>query len=602
MRYIHAITITNFKIFDQPIEIVFEDTTVLIGPNNSGKTSAIQALTLWHQGIQTFFDAKTEIDKTTGKRKIKGKLDSSAGIGINRLDIAQVPVSDTRQLFNKAKIRTGTENQRIIITVKVEYDQKIWDCTMEFKYFKSEILYAYLAGDLIENLGLLTFAANLKINLLYPMSGLAIEETVLQEGAIRKQIGRGQTANLLRNVCYYLQTSQPNDWKILTDWVEKLFYIQLEDPRRLSTDDLILEYNYAHKDQKTDKSLNITQAGRGQQQVILILAFVLWKKNAIVLIDEPDAHLEVLRQSQIVEVLNDLARKYGNQIIIATHSEVIMNTMDKLTFLIDGKAIDTGSDTKPIKSALRDYGIEHYYKAQIHRRILYLEGTTDFQILKSLAQQLKHPLYNVLTDRPFVYYTQSPDLSETENALTEGYYHTHKKHFQALAPIVQNLAGIALFDSDNKNPQDELKTELKTLFWKQYEIENYFITPESVLAFAEIYFVKIAGPMFAPLKIKAFESIFEQHFLLPVFNNQSVLLNLYKNSSNAEQNELYLAQSSTKKISKLLENTIEAYAIQENEAVFLRKGSFFEIIPFCTHFDTEIKQKFDVLFDALKPS
>jgi predicted ATPase len=599
MRYIKYIKVTNFKIFKEEVTVSFDDTTVLIGPNNSGKTSIIQALALWHQGIQTFFDARTEIDKKNNERKFKGKFDSTSGMGINRLEIAQVPVRDTRQLFHKAHIRKGTENQRIIIAVGVLYEGVEKECTVEFKYFKSEILYCYLSEALVKDIRLLTFAANLKINLLYPMSGLAAEETMLQEGAIRKQIGRGQTASLLRNVCYYLYINQLQDWDLLTQWIEKLFHIRLAIPQRLSTDDLILEYNYVEKTEKTEHSLDILQAGRGQQQIILILAFVLWKKSSIILIDEPDAHLEVLRQNQIIEVLNKLAKPYHNQIIIATHSEVIMNEAEKLTFLLDGKYIDIGNDTKPIKSALKEFGLEHYYKAKVSQRILYLEGTTDKQILQALAERLNHPLQNILLDKIFVYYTQSPDTSNTEwsdNLALGGYFYAHKRHFQALSPVVENLKGIALFDNDNKNVQDETKGNLITLFWKCYEIENYFITPKSVLAFVASQF------NFTEDTMKRFEKSLEKHLLLPIFNNNMQALEQYKTLPSALQTEIYNTQSARKKVSELLTNVFEDFAKQENQNVLLRKGEFYQIIPFCDSFNEEVKEKMDILYHILKKS
>jgi predicted ATPase len=603
MRYIKYLKVTNFKIFNEEVTVSFDDITVLIGPNNSGKTSVIQALALWHQGIQTFFDARTEIDKKSGERKAKGKLDNKLGIGINRLEIAQVPVSDTRQLFHKAYIRKGKENQRIIISVGLWHEGIEKECTIEFKYFKSEILYCYLSEALAKDIRLLTFAANLNINLLYPMSGLATEETMLQEGAIRKQIGRGQTANLLRNVCYYLHINQPEDWELLTKLITQLFAIQLEIPQRLSTDDLTLTYNYIAKEERTEGALNILQAGRGQQQVILILAFVLWKKKSIILIDEPDAHLEVLRQSQIIEVLNKLAKQYGNQLIIATHSEVIMNEMDQLTFLMYGKYVNIGTDTKPIKSALKEFGFEHYYKAKINQRILYLEGTTDKQILQAPAEKLNHPLQYVLMDKIFVYYTQSPDISHTEwsdNVAIADYYYAHKRHFQAIMPIVENLKGIALLDNDNKNVQDETKGNLTTLFWRWYEIENYFITPQSVLAFAETYFIQRDGALFAPVALNKFNITLEKHLLLPIFNNNVQAILQYQALPTALKQEIYNTQSARKKASELLTNVFEDFAKQENQSVLLRKGEFYQIIPFCDDLNEEVKEKLDLLYNHLE--
>jgi len=45
------LTIKNFKRFDE-VEIELGNPVVFIGPNNSGKTSALQALALWEVGLR----------------------------------------------------------------------------------------------------------------------------------------------------------------------------------------------------------------------------------------------------------------------------------------------------------------------------------------------------------------------------------------------------------------------------------------------------------------------------------------------------------------------------------------------------------------------
>lgn len=45
------LTIRNFKLFDE-VELELGDRVVLVGPNNAGKTSALQALALWNLGAK----------------------------------------------------------------------------------------------------------------------------------------------------------------------------------------------------------------------------------------------------------------------------------------------------------------------------------------------------------------------------------------------------------------------------------------------------------------------------------------------------------------------------------------------------------------------
>ena len=52
------LTIRNFKLFDD-VELELSDRVVLIGPNNAGKTSALQALALWEIGVKRWIESET---------------------------------------------------------------------------------------------------------------------------------------------------------------------------------------------------------------------------------------------------------------------------------------------------------------------------------------------------------------------------------------------------------------------------------------------------------------------------------------------------------------------------------------------------------------
>jgi predicted transcriptional regulator len=89
-----------------------------------------------------------------------------------------------------------------------------------------------------------------------------------------------------------------------------------------------------------------------------------------------------------------------------------------LTLLLKGEAIDLAKQQE-IKNTLRTYGIEHYYKAKVYPRILYLEGSTDKEILKTLVEYLGHEgAKNVLSERLNVYYVKNIEPENTlENQL-----------------------------------------------------------------------------------------------------------------------------------------------------------------------------------------
>ena len=55
------LTIRNFKRFGE-VEIELGSPVVFIGPNNSGKTSAMQALALWDIGLQRWSEKRSGME------------------------------------------------------------------------------------------------------------------------------------------------------------------------------------------------------------------------------------------------------------------------------------------------------------------------------------------------------------------------------------------------------------------------------------------------------------------------------------------------------------------------------------------------------------
>ena len=152
------------------------------------------------------------------------------------------------------------------------------------------------------------------------MSGLAATETRLDQGAVNVRVGEGRTAEVLRNLCLRIVDEHPERWKSLVERMEALFGVELDKPRYAETrGEITMGYR------ERGSALDLSSSGRGLQQTLLILAYMYANPGAVILLDEPDAHLEILRQRQIYDLITEVARDSGNQIIAASHSEVLLN-------------------------------------------------------------------------------------------------------------------------------------------------------------------------------------------------------------------------------------------------------------------------------------
>ncbi len=203
------VTIRNFKRFGE-VEIELGNPVVFIGPNNSGKTTALQALALWDIGLRRWIEKRADRE-APGKRP---------GVTINRRDLMGVPVPDANLLWRDLHVREGdrvggktrTRNVRIDIVVEGVTDGVAWTCGLEFDYANEESLYCRPLrtsdNHNPERMQIPDAASAVRIAFLPPMSGLTANETRLDPGAINVRLGEGRTAEVLRNLCHQISTSE----------------------------------------------------------------------------------------------------------------------------------------------------------------------------------------------------------------------------------------------------------------------------------------------------------------------------------------------------------------------------------------------------------
>ena len=352
MRLIHYLEIENFKRFGDRQRIELDHPAVLIGPNNCGKTTAIQALALWSQAVRTWFEAKGE---PPPKERTATPL--------NRLNIVSVPVRRTRYFWHDAVVRRGARNVPLSIGVGVLHGNAVERVTMRFRSQGDELVYCAPDDATRGKPDVIRTAAALNVRLLYPMSGIETEEPILRPGRIDVLLGQGQTAQVLRNLCLLVSRDAPDDWRRIVELMERLFSVHLGDPTETARGGIDLFYRQAD----VREPLDVALAGRGLQQMLLLLAYLHSHPRSVLLIDEPDAHLEILRQKQVYVLLREIAARNESQVVLVTHSEVLIDeALDhNLTLLSGGRAEDLAA-RPDVRSALRRYGAAHYVRAVEH--------------------------------------------------------------------------------------------------------------------------------------------------------------------------------------------------------------------------------------------
>jgi len=618
MQLLSYIKIHNFKCFGDEQRIDLAHPSVIIGPNNCGKTTVLQALALWSQAVRIWCEERI---KTMGEELNNDDADSSDGfeehiktledklgsstVMLNRLSLVAIPVPRTRcfwhnELMGKVfHISVGViwQGREVEITMGFDnflgIDEGIF-CSPCFGGNRNDDWTWELDLDFLKHLG------NLHINLLHPMSGIDMEETVLKPARVNVLLGQGRTAEVLRNLCLTVWENSQDDWSRIVHLTRRLFSVELSPPRINGQGLIVLGYRQVGA--ATD--LDISSAGRGFLQTLLIFAYLYSNKNSVLLIDEPDAHLEVLRQKQVRVLLRDIAHENNSQVVMVTHSEVILNEslVENLTLLLDGKA-ENLAKKQDIRNSLKHFGAEHYIKARECGNVFYVEGGTDIDNLRELATLLNHPVAELLMhSRMNTYYVENNhpalDMDSELEHIEGGYGLSPVEHFNSLRGLIKNLKGLAILDSDGKKRTHYNDERLNIVYWKRYEIENYFITPEVLLTFTKEKLQ--SDDLFN--QVDCVGEILKNELIAIVFEGNTNDYERWSKFPLEARDMLWEAKAKDVKLSLLAETFFESLAQKTNQFVLLRKGEFYRLVRYATLTPAareEVGQKLDLLHELL---
>ena len=474
------IRIRNFKTLNNVEFQLGGAPVVLVGPNNCGKTSILQALTMWHYGATQWCKHRTW-------RKKEGNV-QSRGFSIPANEFSTL-VSPYAQEIWRGKVigRRGKNSQQVKIGIDVsgqDDEGELWDINTEFTYRSAKVVGcgpapdANSAGESSADIAERWKRHLPRMAFLQPMSGMSGEEEELPSGAINVRLGRGETANVLRNICH--QLLHPEDvtdenvlaqrreyWEGLKDVIRRKFGVTLNDPERDKTKgQIVMRYK------EDGKEYDLSSGGRGFHQTLLLLAYLHSNPDTVILLDEPDAHLETIRQRDNFSMYSEVAENLNSQLIIASHSEVVINRSNPegIVGVIRGESVHLDANTLgSFKTLLTTIGWDKIMRAMINGHIAFFEGYTDIEFLAAFAEKL----FNAEAAEKI----RRANAEQIGNDVGKA-----RELFYGMRSGVPDLRGYALFDRDAEakvRGNDKLPPDSLTLdCWKRQEVENYLLLPD----------------------------------------------------------------------------------------------------------------------------
>ena len=452
---IRKVTLRRFKRFD---EVTFDipGHIVLAGPNNTGKTTLLQAVAAWDLAFSRW--------KQLNDFQRHGGAYTKAPVA--RQAFSAVPLRRFDLLWN-------ARNYQKPIEIEIQ-SAAGWKITVELIPDSTEQIYVRPKHDAEPAT---IREASLVAVYVPPMTGISTDEPVYQRPKQDQLLGLGKPGEIIRNLL--VQAHQSDAWDRLQDSIKRLFHCEVLPPDATGAD-IIAEYRSLGNGTRLD----IASAGSGFQQVLMLLTFLHTRPASVLLVDEPDAHFHVILQDTIYSELRSVAASQNSQLIIATHSEVIINSVQpsELCMIFDQPRILT--NTVERQQLARSLGILSHTDIMMSMQapgVLYLEDYTDLDILRAWAKVLQHPALETLTTR--LYWRKTIWEPRTGGAGIKA-----RDHYEALKLVRDDLPGLELQDGDaypRIEPSAITGFGLQRTRWRRYEVESYLLHPAALMRFVE---------------------------------------------------------------------------------------------------------------------
>lgn len=301
-------------------ELNLQGVDVLIGGNNAGKSSTLQALQFAVSLLQTM--------------ALESPLQYADGITAKTLapeKIIYSPISDVYALLHgNEPLREGIGREMTIEIEEQDGGSSNRAKIIIKKGRNKNIIVSYQGEKLCRKMA--------EINPVFSMyvpglAGVPFYEEYRSKGAVRRAAARGDCNTILRNVLYHLYQDDKKRTSFLNDLNSIFPNISIEIDARLDNDGLI---EVLVDDSNYKKPIDAT--GTGVLQAIQICAYMNYFEPQLLLLDEPDSHLHPNNQKMLAQMILQLASKSRN-IIISTHSRHLVGALRRdaqITLLKNG--------------------------------------------------------------------------------------------------------------------------------------------------------------------------------------------------------------------------------------------------------------------------
>lgn len=311
----------SIKDFKRATDVTFDvtDVNVLVGGNNSGKSSVIQGLHFVIALLQSLALAK--------------KFRRTGSATISPEELIYSPAQNPYRLYSGGYLQQNTYIKfRVVLDSGDEIEVSLT------KGKNANLSVAVGPIEIAQKLSSLTSP----FSIYSPgLAGIARSESYASDGVLLRAVSRGDANLFLRNIIYRLE--KLDRWADFVDDLQSLF-----GPLSLnvifdaaSDESIIVELVLG------EKRVPLESCGTGLLQAIQILSYVYYFGPSVMILDEPDSHLHPNNQRLLCDIIRRIGDELNCQVVLTTHSRHILDALRqsaRLLWVQNGQARPAGLD------------------------------------------------------------------------------------------------------------------------------------------------------------------------------------------------------------------------------------------------------------------
>ncbi len=452
MCNIKEIELKNYRCFKNS-KLTFKDVSIIVGKNNAGKSSLIEA-------IRMISFASRKAQNTATLRTVPVELGASSfdkGIKID-VDALKIDLRGVVYLYsNEIATITATFNNNCKIKIFADNENAY---AVFYDSDNSPIRY----GRKVTELG---FG---KMAILPQLSHLKENEKRFVDTTVIKSKETYLSSSHFRNEILLYKNDFWEDFKQLAE--NSWHGLRISEPEHnyFEGNDIILMV------QDDNFTAEIGNMGSGLQMWLQIIWFICKNRDSdTIILDEPDIFMHPDLQKKLINIV----KRRFKQTIIATHSiEIITEAEPKNIVMIDkeSRRMKYANTLEGVQNIIDNIGgVQNLALVGIglKKRCVFLEGK-DAKILKKMYEIVYPDAENIFNTLPLIELKGACNLPEA--------FGTARLFHQETAG---NIKTICVLDRDyysdeyhEKQIQKAEENHLHLHIWKRKEIENYLIVPD----------------------------------------------------------------------------------------------------------------------------